>query len=76
MEPPGEGAGAEAEILFLADKLSRRGKIVSPEDTMAAMRGRLKGDAEALAAMERRMSACSMLLNKYKKAFDIASMYV
>lgn len=43
---------------------------------MAAMRGRLRGDREALAAMERRMIACVGLLNKYKKVYNIDLMYV
>ncbi|MDR2420694.1 MAG: hypothetical protein LBD49_01130 [Oscillospiraceae bacterium] len=60
----------------LTHDISRRGETVSPEDAMAAMRGRLRGDREALAAMERRMITCVGLLNKYKKVYNIDLMYV
>lgn len=76
MEPPESGATREEELLYVFDKLLRRGELVPPSLTLQKLRERFAGDADALNAATARMEACEMLLNKYKNEYNINLMNV
>ena len=76
MEPPKQGAMREAELLYVFDKLLRRGELVPPDVTLKKLSERFAEDADALRAATARMEACEALLNKYKNEYDINLMNV
>ena len=52
----------ESELLYLADKLCRRGKLVRLEDSMKDLSLRFSSDHEAFETAERRMGAAQTIL--------------
>lgn len=64
----------EASLLYLADKLSRYGKITTPEETLSVLKTRYADDtaalAHAIARMKRAFSILDMLKNRYKIGFE------
>ena len=62
----------EAELLYLADKLCRRGKIVPIEDTVSEMEIRYATDPVALTAAKRRLTTAQMIVDTLKTRYDIS----
>ena len=62
----------EAELLYLADKLCRRGKLVSLEDAMNAMEMRFRDNPEALGAARERINMAQEILYALKSQYDIS----
>ncbi|MDR0839119.1 MAG: NTP transferase domain-containing protein [Oscillospiraceae bacterium] len=71
MDAPPEDAPRELELLFVADKLCRRGRLAPPEETLAALRVKFRDDGPARAAAEVRMAACEALLEKYARVYGV-----
>ena len=63
----------EAELLFLADKLSRRGKITSLEDTMRGIESRFACDPEALASAKERINTAQAIMDTLKARYGIGN---
>ena len=61
-----ERGGVEAELLFLADKLCRRGKIVRLEDTLLELETRFADDPIALSAAKRRIQTAKKIMDELK----------
>ena len=76
MEPPPEGASSEAEILYIFDKILRRGEVLNPAETLKRLQKRFADDPDALCAATVRMEACSKLLKKYEKRYSVSLMNV
>ncbi|MDR0917144.1 MAG: NTP transferase domain-containing protein [Oscillospiraceae bacterium] len=65
MDAPDYDASNEEKLLYLADKLCRRGEIVPPSVQTARMREKFAGDEDAIAAAERKMSRAVELLCEF-----------
>jgi hypothetical protein len=61
----------ETALLYLADKLSRSGKTVPVEDTLAEIKTRFAGDPDALSQAEKRMARAQMILDMLHDRFMI-----
>ena len=61
----------EAELLFLADKLSRRGKLTPLEGTMLEMESRYAHDPDALEAARRRVGAAMAIMGELSDKYGI-----
>jgi hypothetical protein len=61
----------ETALLYLADKLSRYGKITTFEETLDVLRTRYASDPEALGHAERRIENARMILEMLQNRFKI-----
>ncbi len=62
----------ELLLLYLADKLTRDGRIVHPDDTLALLRSRFADDPEALARAEERMARAKAVLSLLERQYQIS----
>jgi len=62
---------SEMQILYLADKLCRRGKIVSLDETMRALEAKFSSDSEALTQVGVRIDNAKAILNILKNEYGI-----
>ncbi|NLA88075.1 MAG: HD domain-containing protein [Clostridiales bacterium] len=64
----------ETALLYLADKLSRHGRITTPEETLSVLRARFAHDPDALAGAKARMTwahaILDLLYNSYEITYD------
>ena len=65
------GIVGEAELLFLADKICRRGKLTSLEDTLQEIESRFAKDPVALEAAKRRINTAQMIMSALKARYGI-----
>jgi putative nucleotidyltransferase with HDIG domain len=61
----------ETALLYLADKLSRHGKIATLDETLTALRARFADDPDALAHAEKRMARAHAILEMLNKYYGI-----
>ena len=61
----------EAELLFLADKICRRGKFTTLEDTILEFESRYEKDPAALEAAKTRVKTAQAILDTLKTRYDI-----
>jgi len=66
-----EGVIGEAELLFLADKLCRRGKLTTLEDTMAENEARYAKVPAALDAVKKRIKTAQEIFDALKTRYGI-----
>ena len=52
----------EAQLLYLSDKLFRRGKLVMPEETLRELESRFSEDPSALASAKKRINTAQAIL--------------
>ena len=74
MDLPFSGSSVgEAELLFLADKLYRRGNIVPLKSTMRDLELRFARDAEALGSARRRINTAQAILDTLHARYGIGN---
>jgi hypothetical protein len=61
----------ELLLLYLADKLTRDGRIVHPDDTLAQLRARFADDPEVLVRAEERMTRAKAILSLLERQYHI-----
>ena len=66
------GTISETELLFLADKLCRRGKYAALSDTMRDIESRFSQDPGALEGARRRISTAQAIFNNLIASYDIS----
>jgi CTP:molybdopterin cytidylyltransferase MocA len=73
MDPPDNSSPEpdEGALLYLADKLSRNGKITAPEATLSALEARFAGDPAALAGAAERMRHAQTILDMLQNRYGI-----
>ena len=73
---PAQGGHApvvsEMELLYLADKLCRRGNVVMPEDTLRALESRFSDNHAAMESARGRMSAARAILDTLQSQYSIS----
>jgi len=62
----------EMELLYLADKLCRRGEVVMPEDTLRALESRFSDNHAALESARGRMIAARVILDTLQSQYGIS----
>ncbi|MDR0862855.1 MAG: NTP transferase domain-containing protein [Oscillospiraceae bacterium] len=73
--PDGDAVG-EAELLYLADKLSRSGEIVAPQATLDALIARFGADSEAASSARVRMARAEAIIGLIKKRYGFEITFI
>jgi len=72
MDLPGfAGIIGEAELLYFSDKIYRRGKLISLDDSMSELESRFANDHIALAVARDRINTAQAILDTLKARFGI-----